>query len=215
VYTDFEGGGTKFTGNNITISNNVAHDNYGVGLFTDAGAVNDTYNNNTSYNNYAGGIRYETSRYGTITNNTVYGNWGKNPEIVYTGSDHGRIYGNTVIDNGFGAIQIWNTFGTVQSVYGVYQVTDTRVGGNTIYIPSNSPDPVVVGLQDFGSPLQPSIYADPSNVFDWNIYNFDGGYRAIWHWGDNINVYVPLDWAHWQGSGQDHHGTVKVGVPEP
>ncbi len=215
VSTNFEGGGTKFTGSYIMISNNVAHDNYGVGLFTDTSGTYNTYDSNTSYHNYAGGIRYEISRYGTITNNTVYGNYGKNPGIVYTGSDHGRISGNTVIDNGYGTIEVWNTLGTVRSIYPVYQVTDTQVTNNTIYIPTTAHEGVAVGFQDFGTPLQPRVFSDPTNFFDYNIYQFQSLGRPIWHWGETSNVYAAISWATWRADGQDPNGTLRFNVSPP
>src|SRR5208282_3052610 len=93
---DFEAGGTKFTGSHIIISNNIVHDNQGVGLWTDVHGDYMTYDHNTSYNNYAG-IRYEVSEHGTITNNTVYGNGGSGEDqITYLGSDYGVISGNVV-----------------------------------------------------------------------------------------------------------------------
>jgi parallel beta-helix repeat protein len=218
VFTDFEGGGTKFVGNDITVSHNQVHDNYGVGLFSDANATYNTYDHNITYHNYGGGIRYEISRYGTITNNTVYGNYGKNPEIVYTGSDHGRISGNTVVDNGLGAINVWNTYGGIQTVHKVYQVTDTQVTGNTIYIPSPPLGTwlTIMAFQDFGQPPQPKIFSDPSNFFDYNTYKFEGPAWSCWHWGETSNVYSPISWSQWRGAdGQDPHGTVVTNVTVP
>jgi parallel beta-helix repeat protein len=211
VNTDFCGGGSKFVGSNITVSNNIAHDNYGTGLFTDSGGSHDTYDHNTSYNNYGGGIRYETSRYGTITNNTVYGN-SKTAQIVYTGSDHGRISGNTVIDNGVGAIVVVNTTGS--RVGTVFKVTDTQVTGNTIWTSSNEND-VVAGLIDHAQPAQPSIFSDPTNFFNSNIYEFSGSVRSSWHWGETANPLDPISWTTWRDDKQDPHGSVKDGVPEP
>src|SRR5262249_7139982 len=157
------------------------------GLWTDVNATYNTYDHNTSYNNYNGGIRYEISRYGVITNNTVYGNT-KSPEIVYTGSDHGRISGNTVIDNGAGAIGIWNISRPTSQVY---QVTDTQVTNNVIAIPSTAHEGIATGLQDFASPPQPGIFSDPTNLFDYNTYEFPGQSRQAWHWGES-NVYSPI-----------------------
>jgi hypothetical protein len=211
VNTDFCAGGSKFTGNNVTISNNIAHDNYGPGLWTDDGGTHNYYDHNTSYNNYKGGIRYETARYGTITNNTVYGNT-NNAQIVYTGSDHGRISGNTVIDNGHGGIAVVNTVGSRAGT--VYQVTDTQVSGNTMWTSSKGYD-VVAGLVDHAQPAQPGIFSDPTNFFDYNIYQFPGAVRTSWLWGEVANVYQPISWNAWQASSQDPHGVVIVGVPDP
>jgi parallel beta-helix repeat protein len=203
---NFEAGGSKFNGSNITIDNNIVHDNDGVGLFTDAGGMYNTYNGNISYNNTGGGIRYEISRYGTITNNTVYDN-PDNPEIVYTGSDHGTISGNTVIDAGWGGIQVWNITGSrPNSSYPIYTVTDVQVTGNTIYIPSSAVESASVGLVDFATPLQPGIYTDPTNFFNDNIYEFPGSDRPCWHWGELSSPYVGISWSAWQADQQDLQG---------
>jgi len=214
VNPDFEAGGSKFNGNQVTISNNVAHDNYGPGLWTDVNATYNTYDHNTSYNNYNGGIRYEISRYGVITNNTVYGNT-NSAEVVYTGSDHGRISGNTVVDYGWGAIGVWNIVGTrPNSNLAIYQVTDTQVTNNTVWLSSTGTD-IAAGLTDFASPLQPTIFNDPSNFFDSNTYEFSGTVRNAWMWGEVPNVYLPISWTQWLGNGQDSHAQIITNVPQP
>jgi hypothetical protein len=213
VNPDFEAGGSKFVGNNVRITNNIAHDNYGPGLWSDEGATYDYYGHNSSYNNFAGGIRYEISRYGVITNNTVYGNT-KNAQIVYTGSDHGKITGNRVIDNGHGAILILNIIGTrPRSRSPIYKVVDTQVTGNTIEAQCN-PNDAAVGLLDRAEPPQPSIFTDASNFFDHNVYLFSNSHqlaagplaRRCWAWGETTRGQGPISWSDWQASGQDPHG---------
>ncbi|MBV8357007.1 MAG: right-handed parallel beta-helix repeat-containing protein, partial [Deltaproteobacteria bacterium] len=212
VNTDFAGGGSKFVGSNITISNNIAHDNFGTGLFVDGGGTHDTFDHNTSYNNYGDGIRYEISRYGVITNNIVYGNNAPGlAQILYTGSDHGRISGNTVSDNGSGAIIVVNTVGGRAGI--VYQVTDTQVTGNMIGISYNQND-VTAGLIDHAQPPQPSIFSDPTNFFDYNVYEFfTVSQRSSWSWGETANLLQPISWSAWQANGQDRNGAVIVNVP--
>jgi parallel beta-helix repeat protein len=206
---NYEGGGSKFTGSNVTISNNVAHDNNGPGLWTDDGGTYNTYEGNTAYNNNGNGIRYEISRYGTITNNTVYGNI-DNVQITYTGSDHGRISGNIVTDEGHTGIGVVNTVGSRGGT--VYQVTDTQVTGNTISISSTGND-VVIGLLDHAQPSQPGIYTDPTNFFDYNMYQFSGSVRPSWLWGEVADFLQPISWSSWQAAGQDLHGTIQTDVP--
>jgi parallel beta-helix repeat protein len=215
VNPDFEAGGSKFVGNYITISHNIVHDNYGVGLFTDDGGTHNTYDHNTSYNNNGGGIRYEISRYGTITDNTVYGNT-HNPQIVYTGSDHGRIAANTVIDAGWGAIGVWNITGTrPRSREPIYQVTDTQVTRNTIET-SCTPNHIAAGLVDFAKPAQPGIFNNRTTLFDYNIYKVPSSFQfasgrpagKCWHWGELTSPYTTISWSAWQARGQDIHGAV-------
>jgi len=212
INVNFAGGGSKFTGSNVTVSNNIVHDNLGSGLFTDAGGTYNTYDHNTSYNNSANGIRYEVSRYGTITNNFVYGN---QAQIVYTGSDHGRISGNTVIQNSSsqGAILVVNTVGT-RTDNASYLITDTQVTGNTIWIASNGVN-VAAGLRDQAQPPQPSIYTDSTNFFDYNVYEFSASVRSSWIWGEVANSFQPISWSAWQADGQDPHGTTMQNIPRP
>jgi parallel beta-helix repeat protein len=206
----FEGDGTKFVGSNVTISNNVAHDNYGTGLHVDGGATYVTISNNTSYNNL-GGIRYEVSQYGTITNNIVYGNTPQTA-ISWAGSAHGRISGNTVVDTGGGGIFITNIVGTRPNSI-VYEITDVQVTGNTVWVSPN--DNVAAGMADFAIPPEPSIFTDPTNFFDYNVYQFPVLSRAVWLWGESTVPPTPISWAVWQGLGQDPHGQVVLNVPVP
>jgi parallel beta-helix repeat protein len=198
VNPGFEGVGTKFTGNNLMISNNIVHDNLGAGLSTDANATYNTFNHNTSYNNQGCGIRYEISRYGTIENNTVYGNKPCGGQIVYTGSDHGRITGNTVTDGDNGGILVYNTVGTKPSGQIVYKVTDTQVTGNTILI-SNTSTNIASGLIDTAKPHQPSIFTDRTNIWAGNIYQVPGlpWTQKSWDWGENAGHPKPVNWSTW------------------
>jgi parallel beta-helix repeat protein len=212
VNPGFEGGGSKFVGDRIRISNNVVHDNYGPGLWTDEGGTYNTYEHNISYNNFGGGIRYEISRYGVIKYNTVYGNT-RNPQIVYTGSDHGRIIGNLVVDDGSGGIFVQNIVGT-RPRETIYKLTDTQVTGNTIVFgPETS---TAAGVLDFSRPPQPEVFRDPSNIFDHNIYKFQGQSRfgaallsqAAWCWGENPGGGPRrITWPTWQNAGQDRSGS--------
>jgi parallel beta-helix repeat protein len=213
VNPEFEAGGSKFTGNNITISNNIVHDNYGPGLWTDGGATHNTYDHNTSYSNVGGGIRYEISRYGVIKNNTVYGNT-KNAQIVYTGSDHGRITGNLVIANRNGGIFVQNIVGNRGRDI-VYKVVDTQVTGNTIIVSDQAQ--IAAGMLDYARVSQPEIFSDPTNVFDHNVYKFSQQSRfasarldgPFWCWGENPGRGPKrVTWSDWHTSGQDRNGTL-------
>ena len=200
VLPGMEAGGAKFSGKNIMISNNIVHDNDGVGLHTDAGGTYNTYDHNTSYQNIGNGIRYEISRYGTITNNVVYGN-STAAEIAYTGSDHGRISGNIVTDNGIGGISVYNIVGTRSNTrVKIYRVTDTRVTNNTIII-ANSPNEQAAGLVDAAQPRQPIVFADPTNIWASNTYNVLTlpWSRKSWAWGESSGAAAanPVGWVTW------------------
>jgi parallel beta-helix repeat protein len=223
VNPGFEAGGSKFVGRDIIITNNIVHDNYGTGLWTDSGGIHDTYDHNTVYNNFGGGIRYEISRYGVIKDNTVYGNT-KMPQIAYAGSDHGRIIGNRVIDNGQGAIIVTNLEGTrPRSRQPVYKVVDTQVTGNSVETKCY-PHIAAAGLIDYAEPPDPSIFADPSNFFDQNTYRVVhsasvwGAHPAVgcWAWGERsweMTGRGPnlIEWSAWQSERQEMHGSVIFG----
>jgi parallel beta-helix repeat protein len=211
VNPNYAGGGTKWVGSNDLIKYNTVYDNLGTGLFIDQGGTYDTLDHNTSYNNYGCGIRYEISRYGTITNNIVYGNSAPSlAEIVYTGSDHGRISGNTVVDSGYGGIVVVNTLGSRTGT--VYKVTDVQVTNNKIWTSSSELD-VVAGLIDHAEPPEPSIYTDPTNFFNHNTYEFSALARPAWHWGETTNPLQLLIWSDWLVDLQDLHGQVLIDVP--
>jgi len=199
VLISMEGGGTKFSSHHITISNNIVHDNYGAGLFTDAGGTYNTYDHNTSYSNIGDGIRYEISRYGTITNNVVYGN-SLNAEITYTGSDHGRIRGNIVTDNGVGGIEVWNIVGT-RPGRTIYRVTDTQVTGNTIIV-GNGTYEKASGLIDAAKPRQPGVFTDPTNIWANNRYGVltMPWINHSWAWGESLtdNSANVVNWLTWR-----------------
>jgi parallel beta-helix repeat protein len=194
-----EAGGAKFSSNNITVSNNVVHDNFGEGLFTDEGGTYNTYTKNTVYKNESNGIRYEISRYGTISNNIVYGNLGA-PQIVYAGSDHGRITGNIVTDNAVGGILVYNITGT-RGRAAVYPVTDTQVTGNTIIVGlvGNGSSDIPAGLIDKSTPSQPKVFSDPTNIFAHNTYQVLTMPWTLksWDWGENGGAGNPVNWNTW------------------
>jgi parallel beta-helix repeat protein len=218
VNPGFEAGGSKFVGDHIMISHNIVHDNFGTGLWSDEGATYNTYDHNTCFHNFGGGIRYEISRYGVIKNNVVYDNM-KDAQIVYTGSDHGRIVGNTTTNDAAGGIFVQNIVGTRRGTI-IYKVTDTRVTGNTIIITNRSK--IVTGLLDFARPPQPEIFHDPTNFFAHNIYKMpsdvfvtrNSSAGLFWSWGENPHGGPNrIRWQEWRANGQDTDGKLETLAP--
>ena len=219
VEPGFEAGGSKFCNQSTAddptvISNNIVEYNYGNGLWTDSGGQYVTYTGNTSAYNAGGGIRYEISEHGTITDNTVYGNTGvvgDNPQIIYIGSDYGTISGNTVTDYGKGAIHVQNIDCGSRIVCTAYEVVDTKVTDNTVLLGTETS---AVGLQDYRSPLQPEIFDKSSgNVFDNNTYEITESPSKwtvkSWAWGENDGSSNPVDWNSWRNDGQDSKGALE------
>jgi parallel beta-helix repeat protein len=218
VAPGFEAGGTKFTGSHIRISNNTVHDNQGVGLWTDGHGEYMTYDHNTSYNNY-GGIRYEVSEHGTITNNTVYGNGASgSDQITYTSSDYGVISRNIVSVGVAGPY----TSGSMSGGIAVdntgredgFKVTHVRVIHNTITFDRNAGGYLGAGLDDYAS--QPDVYSDPTNYFDYNTYYVPLLGNKNWYWGERPSSVRPgpnsVTWSTWQANGEDLHGSVIQGI---
>jgi parallel beta-helix repeat protein len=196
------------------ISNNIVHDNQGIGLWTDSHGKYMTYDHNSSHNNY-GGIRYEVSEHGTITNNTVYGNGSSgNDQITYTSSDYGVISGNTV----FVGVPGPSTSGSMSGGIAVdntgrsdgFKVTHVQVTHNTIKFDPNARNYLGVGLDDYAS--QPDVYTDPTNYFDYNTYYVPVLGNKNWYWGERGPLVAPgpnpVTWSAWQANGEDQHGSV-------
>jgi parallel beta-helix repeat protein len=213
ITVGFDGGGMKSVVAYSEFTNNVVHDNFGPGIWFDVHSSNVTIDHNTSYNNTIG-IVYEISHAGTITNNTVYGNgwsgYGQN-QISCASCDYTTIDGNFVtvgipgpFSPGAGGIGISN--GRADG----FTVTHDQVSNNTITIVSGSPSYAYAGgLADYASPLQPSIFTDPTNYFENNIYYVPSLGGSVWYWGERSTSPGPnnLTWDLWHAAGQDLHGT--------
>ena len=108
---DWEGGGNKFVGSNITIRNNYSHDNYGPGIWIDVFSENVLIEGNVVEDNFRAGIFFEVSNGAVIRNNYAEGNglddpraqaWGWASGILISASRNAEVYGNTVVNNGNG-----------------------------------------------------------------------------------------------------------------
>jgi len=212
----FEGGGMKSVVADSQFTYNVVHDNFGPGIWFDVHSDHITIDHNTSYNNTAG-ILYEVSHAGTITNNTVYGNgWNGHgqDQISCASCDYTTISGNTVLvgipgpfSPGAGGIVISN--GRTDG----FTVTHDLVTNNVIIIVSGSPWYANAGgIADYATPPQLSIFTDPTNYFDNNIYDVPSLSNTYWYWGGRSSSPGPtsLTWNGWQAEGQDLHGTASV-----
>ena len=83
---------------NVTVRNNTFSNNYGYGFWCDLTCQDLTFVNNTSHDNLKGGIFFEVSSGAIIASNLFYNN--KTMGIRLSGSDHVRIYNNTLVNNG-------------------------------------------------------------------------------------------------------------------
>ena len=67
----------------------------------------------------------------------------------------------------------------------------------------------VGGLIDHAQPSQPSTFSDPTNFFDYNIYEFfPVSQGPSWSWGETANFLQPTSWSAWQANSQNPNETV-------
>ena len=113
INCDYQGGGVKWTAQNVTVRNSYVHDNACKGLWADLNANGATITHNRVADNWNEGIFIEISSGATVTDNTVTGNGRRNGAtgrssgcqwlwgggITFASSDHGVISGNTLTNN--------------------------------------------------------------------------------------------------------------------
>ncbi|WP_144629142.1 right-handed parallel beta-helix repeat-containing protein [Arthrobacter woluwensis] len=152
---DWESGGIKTTYSSALIQRNTVSGNLGVGVWADVQSDGITVDANTITGNYADGIRYEISRRGVITNNTVTDNakrmgrgggtglWSGAGIDVNTSSDV-TITGNVLRSNLNGISLQARNRGT--SSWGTYLLSKVTVSGNTVDMGTGSPATATTGV---------------------------------------------------------------------
>jgi parallel beta-helix repeat protein len=112
IYCGYEGGGVKWTAQNVTVKNSYVHDNACKGLWADLNGDGAAVTHNRVIDNWDEGIFIEISSGATVTDNIVRGNGRRNTNggghgcsglwgggITFASSDHGVIAGNTLSGN--------------------------------------------------------------------------------------------------------------------
>ncbi|MHB8418035.1 MAG: right-handed parallel beta-helix repeat-containing protein [Myxococcales bacterium] len=206
---DYGCGGFKVgAADGMLVAYNTAHDDdpgQCVGLWSDVGSKNVTYDHNTVYDE-SEGIRVEISSLHTVTNNTVYGcAGGAAGQIVSAQSTQIDIEGNAVtgIKGAPGIIVNYSTRNPP-----VPLPTSMTVRHNTVTITGPQSG---VELWDFRKP--PDAGWEVAGLYDDNTYcvpaSWDGGWAA-WGKGDG---YAWTTFAGWQAnpSAQDPQGQVITG----
>ena len=194
---DWEGGGTKFVGDDIVIRNNYSHDNYGTGLWFDVNSQNGLIEGNTVERNFRAGIFFEVSKGGVIRNNyTAYNGlddprgvwWLWSGGITVASSEDVEIYGNTLVNNA-------NGITAIQQARGNFPWGDPRVVKN-LFVHDNhvTMDRGHTGLaQDIGDN---AIFTSRNNRFIGNVYVTGSGDFFEW---DNRR----LTFDEWRSYGQE------------
>ncbi len=212
--SDYGCGGFKVgAANGMLVDYNTAHDDDEgncVGLWSDVGSQNVTYDHNTVYDE-GEGIRVEISSLHTVTNNTVYGCTGQNGgQIVSAQSTQVDIEDNTVTGAKGAPGIIVNYANRTPPVPPPAGMT---VAYNSVTV--TGPE-AAVELWDFSKPS--NLAWEDAGIFDHNTYcvpaSWDGGWPS---WGKGTG-YTWGDFATWQTSpsAQDPHGAIVTGsCPAP
>ncbi|MGH9195296.1 MAG: right-handed parallel beta-helix repeat-containing protein, partial [Acidimicrobiia bacterium] len=200
----WEGGATKWTHTDGLIARgNYVHDNYGVGLWTDADNINVLYENNLVEDNHAEGINHELSQRAIIRYNTVRRNGFHHPTqgkafgsgIFIDQSRDVEVYGNIVELNNGGIAAVQEPAGT--SCYGQERETiNLFVHDNTVRQQTGWAG----GLQLLNEP--DTGYYSRNNRWENNTYylgNLSSGLHFRWSSGDTTA-------ATWRSFGHDDTG---------
>jgi parallel beta-helix repeat protein len=201
---DWESGGIKSTRSSGTVSGNMIKANKGVGMWADVADDGRVISGNQIVDNAADGIRYEISRNGTISGNTVTGNgfgtgrgsgtslWDGGGININTSSGI-VIKGNRVSGNVNGVTIQSRTRGS--GPWGTYLLRDVQVTGNTIEMTG--------GTQSTGM-VQNAGAAVPAGevVFSGNKYVLDDlATQRFARFGTKLTA------AGWRSAGLDAIGT--------
>ena len=211
------GGGKATQTNNLIMSNNYSHDNYGPGFWTDTDNINTTYTGNVIANNQLEGIIHEISHSATITNNLLINNGGARP-ILYSGSfagmmgpqillwnsDSAQIYGNTLVvaPQGENGIGLFDTQRGNDSSGAPYLLANNSIHDNDITYSGSSG---LMGIiKTVGNAITGTI--DPTNAFDTNHYHAADAGGNHFYWNN------PLSFSAFRQKGQETHGTMDATI---
>ncbi len=193
---DNDTGGLKITASrNVRITNNVIHDNYGDGIWSDVHATNWMISGNTIADNSYNGIHWETSSGATISGNVITGNGAgkgmpmEGAAIYISSSADASVFGNTiVVPDGADGI-IMQTIGRPDQVI----TENNRVQYNSVTFMGPA------GLNGWRSYRGGRV--GRGNSFDYNRYTSARASDAHWVWGGRN---AAMDWnAYRATSGQD------------
>jgi parallel beta-helix repeat protein len=194
----WEAGGAKFVKTrDLVVRNNVVHDNYGKGLWTDIDNIDTLIEDNQVYDNAHQGIYHEISYDAVIRNNYVEGNGFDHPDhvsgagIFVTASPNVEIYGNTVVNNADGVTGMQTDRGT--GAHGPLELRNLYVHDNLIEMTTGH-----TGIVDFVG--DPSVFSDRNNRFEDNTYRLpDDGRYYVWA-GRELTA------TEWVAMGNDENG---------
>ena len=218
VGTGWEAGGGKWSRTtNLVVSDNMVHDNFGPGLWSDIDCEGTLYSGNTVTHNVGAGIFYEISRHARIEKNNVASNgnpmwqdpWLWDAQILISTSSDVMVEHNTVVvsDYGNGITIIDQKRGNDATAE--RRAINNQVTQNTITYQADKGGSGAGSDREKPYPRN-SSYAgefEKGNVFDGNTYHFLGakGPKRRFFWAGRI-----LDWDEFRATGNERTGNVVV-----
>jgi Right handed beta helix region len=197
----WEGGATKWTNTDgLIVRNNLIHDNFGMGLWTDIFNINVLYTDNVVQNNYGSGINHELGYAAVIRDNVVTGNGFQHPVkgdvwgagIFVDQSRDVQVYNNTVEDNAAGITAVQEPAGDPCG-YGIPAIANLSVHDNSITQSAG----IAAGLRLWQEPVQ-TYYTSMNNRWANNNYTLgDPANELPFFWANNL-----IDADEWRSFGQ-------------
>lgn len=209
--TNWEAGGAKFYAvHGLTVRNNVARGNIGVGLWSDWENLNALYEGNRVENNTAAGIFYEAGYDAVIRGNLVAGNgfhsdgWVDGSGILVNSSTNVEITGNTLLDNDQGIGATATDRGT--GALGPRELRNLYVHDNLVRMTKTPPDYWTVAAGIAGDDRRTAFTPSYGNRWQGNKYVTCSYVR--FHWKVGTVPASPFTWAQWQAAGMDTRGSL-------
>ena len=198
----WEGGATKWTNTDgLVVRNNLVHDNYGMGLWTDGFNINVLYAGNVVRDNDGMGIDHELGYAAVIRDNVVTGNGYEHPiqadawgaGIFIDQSRDVEVYDNTVEDNAAGITAVQEP-AEDPCGYGTAEIANLSVHDNAVRQPAG----IAAGLRLWNEPDQ-SYYTSKNNHWASNDYTLGGSADGPYFYWTN----GPIDADEWRSLGHD------------
>jgi Right handed beta helix region len=199
----WEAGAAKWTHTDgLIVRDNYVHDNYGMGLWTDAPNINVLYAGNLVEDNYGMGIDHELGYAAVIRNNVVRRNGFEHPiqgdtwgaGIFIDQSRDVEVYGNTVEDNAAGITAVQEPAGDQCGFGSDAEVANLYVHDNTIVQPTG----IAAGLRFSNEPDQ-SYYTNKDNHWVNNTYTLGNTTDGLHFYWANAEISSNA----WRSYGQD------------
>lgn len=207
-----EAGVKVVSSDNVTIRNNTANNNHGMGIWVDDDVRFISIQGNQASGNAIAGILVEKSYTAEVNNNTLSGNGTSTCNgnclglhgagIFVQNSSDVDIHHNTVSANRNAITVTLQNRGNGK--YGLWDTKNVYVHHNTMQITQGGQK---VGFSDDSG--QPAKYSLDTVCYDYNTYTLPGGYAGFW-WqtSPGSSNSTGYNWGAWRGFGQDKNSAL-------